>query len=40
MGNPILLGGNLSAIEASQRDRLTFKSAGKTSKSSVSVFLK
>ena len=39
-GKPNLLGGNLSAIEASQRDRLTFKSAGKTSKSSVSVFLK
>ena len=39
-GAPNLLGGNLSAIEASQRDRLTFKSAGKTSKSSVSVFLK
>ena len=39
-GEPNLLGGNLSSIEASQRDRLTFKSAGKTSKSSVSVFLK
>tara|TARA_B110000438_G_scaffold159397_1_gene152629 strand:+ start:3191 stop:5506 length:2316 start_codon:yes stop_codon:yes gene_type:complete len=39
-GAPNLVGGNLSSIEASQRDRLTFKSAGKTSKSSVSVFLK
>ena len=37
---PELTGGNLSSIGASRPDCIAFESAGKTSKSSVSVFLK